>query len=288
MAVLLALAAMAVGVACGGTQHADHNGGASTAASPATTSASDAAGEHHEHSGRGVTDVQDGYHLAMLATPAAVGEQSRLSFRITGPTGAAQTRFQVEQERLMHVYVVRADLTDFYHIHPDMAADGTWSVPLTLSRPGPYHVVTEFVALDAQNEPHHLMLGANIVLPGSYSPEPLPGPSQETTVDGYTVRVEGTPIADQAVMLTLRITKGGAPVTDLEPYLGVYAHLTAFHQGDLQAVHIHPHNEPSGNGPSPAELMVHTEFPAAGLYRMFIQFQTAGQLHTAAITVQAQ
>ncbi|WP_136245644.1 hypothetical protein [Mycobacterium intracellulare] len=282
---------MVVGVSCGGTQHADHNGGASTAASPATTSANGhpaAPGDHHEHSGRGVTDVQDGYHLALLGAPTAAGGPGGLSFRITGPTGAAQTRFQLEQERLMHVYVVRADLTDFYHIHPDMAPDGTWSVPLTLSRPGPYHVVTEFVALDEQNQPHHLMLGANVVLPGQYSPEQLPGPSQETNVDGYTVRVEGTPVADQATMLTLKITKGGAPVTDIEPYLGVYAHLTAFHEGDLQAVHIHPHNEPSGNQGSPPELMVHTEFPAAGLYRMFIQFQTGGQLHTAAITVQAQ
>jgi hypothetical protein len=287
---LLAVVAMIGAVSCG-AQHTGHSGsGVTTTAATATSAGGPhgAVGEHHEDSGRGVTDTKDGFHLAMLGTPTVAGQQGQFSFRITGPSGAPQTRFQVDQEKLLHLYIVRADLTDYYHIHPAMAADGTWSVPVTINRPGPYHAVTEFVALDEQNQPHHLMLGANFVLPGPYSPEPLPGPASETSVDGYTVHVDGAPVADQAVMLMLQITKGQAPVTDLQPYLGVYAHLTAYHEGDLQAVHMHPHNQPSGDGPSPAELMVHAEFPAAGLYRMFIQFQTGGQLHTAAITVQAR
>ncbi|MEK8109242.1 hypothetical protein NKG94_40115 [Micromonospora sp. M12] len=36
----------------------------------------------------------------------------------------------------MHLIVVRRDLTGYQHLHPTMAKDGTWSVPLTLAQPG--------------------------------------------------------------------------------------------------------------------------------------------------------
>ncbi|HZE01023.1 MAG TPA: hypothetical protein VE155_04575 [Pseudonocardiaceae bacterium] len=33
---------------------------------------------------------------------------------------------------------------------------------------------------------------------------------------------------------------GPLPVTDLQPYLDTYAHLTAFHGGDLAFADLHP------------------------------------------------
>ena len=32
----------------------------------------------------------------------------------------------------MHLIVVRRDLSGFQHVHPDLAADGTWTMPLAL------------------------------------------------------------------------------------------------------------------------------------------------------------
>lgn len=117
---------------------------------------------------RRANPVQDGFRLATQQIPTAAGQQSELSFRVSGPSGAPQTRFEEVHEKLMHVFVVRQDLNDFYHIHPTMAPDGTWSVPLTLRRPGPYRLVTDFVAVDEQNQPHPLVLE-----PTLNSPDPI-------------------------------------------------------------------------------------------------------------------
>lgn len=244
----------------------------------------DGAGHQHGASGGGLTPVQDGFRLATQQTPTAAGRQSELSFRISGPSGAPQTRFEEVHEKLMHVFVVRQDLSDFHHIHPTMAPDGTWSVPLTLRRPGPYRLVTDFVAVDDQNQPHPLVLGTDFELAGPYSPEPLPTPTREASVGGYAVHVDGDLVAGQTSMMAVRIIQGGAPVTDMKPYLGAMAHVAAFHEGDLEVVHMHP-QEASSDGASPSDLMVHADFPVAGLYRMYIQFQTGDQLTTAPITV---
>ncbi|MDI3313152.1 MAG: hypothetical protein QJR12_02345 [Mycobacterium sp.] len=284
-----ALALTAVLVAsCAGGKHPGHGGpvGTSTVPSAGASATGQPGGtdDGHGGTGSGLSAAHDGFQLQLLRSPSEPGQQGELSFRITGPSGQPQTRFQVEQERLMHVYVVRKDLADFYHTHPDMTPDGTWSVPLTIRNPGPYRAFTEFVAVGEQNRPHHLVLGTDFEVAGRYSPEPLPAPAPETSVDGYTLGVKFESAADMPAMsmLMIRITQGGAPVTDLEPYLGALAHITAFHQGDLAAAHVHPHLQ------APGELMCHVSFPEPGLYRLFIQFQTKGQLRTAPITVRAQ
>src|SRR5215210_1837354 len=49
---------------------------------------------------------------------------------------AFATAALVEHTRRMHVIVVRRDMTGFQHVHPTQAADGTWSVPVTLRDAG--------------------------------------------------------------------------------------------------------------------------------------------------------
>lgn len=294
----IVLAAAVLIVSSCSNQHEGHQLSPATGGASGGVSTSEQAGAGHDHGddhggdqggpGHGVLDAQDGYSLQLIQTPTTAGQAGVVAFRIAGPTGAPQTRFQLEQEKLMHVYVVRRDLADFYHVHPDIAADGTWSAPLTVRRPGPYRVVSEFVALDEQDQPHHLVLGTDFEVPGPYTAEPLPAPTPDIQSDGYDVALEGDPVADQPSMLTLRITKNGSPVVNLEPYLGTAAHLTAFHEGDLQVVHMHPTSPPPGASPADSAPMVHAEFPAKGLYRVFIQFQTDGQLHVAPVTIVAK
>lgn len=84
--------------------------------------------------------------------------------------------------------------------------------------------------------------------------------------------------------MTVTISKDGKPVTDLQPYLDTYAHLTAIHEGDLAFAHLHPQTKINGDSGGP-DLAFHAMFPKAGNWRLFLQFQTAGQLHTAALTL---
>ena len=58
-------------------------------------------------------------------------------------------------------------------------------------------------------------------------------------VDGYDITLTGHARAGSESALTVTVTKNGVPVTELQPYLGTYAHLTAIHTGDLAFTHLH-------------------------------------------------
>ncbi|MGW4391779.1 hypothetical protein [Streptomyces sp. NPDC004685] len=65
--------------------------------------------------------------------------------------------------------------------------------------------------------------------------------------------------------------------------LDTYAHLTPFHEGDAAFAHLHPTTKVSGDNGGP-DLSFHAELPTSGNWRLFLQFQTGGKLHTAALT----
>lgn len=206
-------------------------------------------------------------------TPKSTVDSGKYVFQIVDGSGKALTSFQPDQTKLMHFYLIRSDLSGFQHVHPEMAADGTWTAQLAPTSPGDYRIYTTFTS---NNKDQVLNLATKV--PGTATTTALPPASDTTQVDGYTVALSGEPMAGMAHSLKVTISKDGRPVTDLQPYLGVSAHLSAFHEGDLAFAHLHP----EGNGP---DLSFHAMLPKSGNYRLFVQFQTAGVLHTAAITM---
>jgi hypothetical protein len=56
--------------------------------------------------------------------------------------------------------------------------------------------------------------------------------------------------------------------------------------GDLAFAHLHPSGTVNGDHGGPS-LTVNADLPESGAYRIFIQSQTEGELHTAAVTVTA-
>ena len=241
----------------------------------------------HTDPGRGLLRTEDGFTLGpMLPTTITPGEQALVQFRILDASGQAVKRFAVDQTKLMHFYLSRADVTGYQHLHPQLT-DGVWSIPVTFAAPGPYRMYADSEPLDAAGQPHPVVLSTTFTVAGLYHPDPLPAPSTSMTVDGYTVDItSAAPMAGQPMMLNYRITRNGTPVTDLQPYLDSFAHLTAIQSGSLAYAHLHPQDTPSTptstGGP---ELSFHAEFATAGSYRLFLQFQTNGALHLAALTV---
>jgi hypothetical protein len=118
------------------------------------------------------------------------------------------------------------------------------------------------------------------MVPGEFAPESLGADTRIAEVDGYEVTLERKAAAHEETVLTATVTKGGVPVTDLEPYLGAYGHLVALRDGDIGYLHVHP--EEGGPGP---EISFRTTFPSAGRYRLFLDFQHGAVVHTAAFTV---
>ncbi|UOX90949.1 hypothetical protein MUY14_10090 [Amycolatopsis sp. FBCC-B4732] len=268
---LLAAGGFAVGTAAGpvaaapgeGTGHAGMAGESAGHAEPA------AAGELPG----GLAASQDGYTFT-LAGPTP--EPGRFSFAITGPDGKAVTAFDVEHEKKLHLIVVRRDTAGFRHVHPELAPDGTWSVPLTLPAAGSYRAFADFAPTGGKP----MTLGADFSVAGDYQPVTF-APSRVANVDGYRVELTGDLVAGKTSPLTLTVGRGGGPVIDLQPYLGAYGHLVALRGGDLAYLHVHP----EGNAGAGPEVKFAAEVPSAGTYRLFLDFRHGGVVRTAEFTL---
>lgn len=278
--VLLVAGAYAVGTAVGPLRPA--------ATGDAAPSGAEAAGHGDAHSGTvaeaatdqpaGLASSRGGFTLTPTdPTPAA----GNFSFRITGPDGAPVTAFDVEHDKRMHLIVVRRDTTGFQHVHPEMAPNGTWSVPLDLPAGGSYRAFADFAPTGGAGT----TLGVDLAVPGTFEPVEH-APSRTSQVDGYTVELAGELVPGQASPLTLTVSKDGQPVTDLQPYLAAYGHLVALREGDLAYLHVHPDGAP-GDGVTPAGPQIEfvAEVPSAGGYRLFLDFQHDGVVRTAEFTV---
>lgn len=263
----------------------DH-GSKSSVSSPSSASPSmgDMPGMDHMASSNGLSDSQDGYRLTAEDTTLPSGKQTAYRFTVTGPDGKRVTDFAVDQTKRMHFYAIRSDLTGFQHVHPTMGADGTWSADLSILAPGSWRMFASFTPNTGTGKGDDFVLSRTVTVPGNAAKTPLPAPATSTQADGYTVTVKGDPMAGMAHPLTASIAKSGKPVTDLEPYLDTYAHLTAFHEGDAAFAHLHPTTKVTGDNGGP-DLSFHAELPTSGNWRLFLQFQTGGKLHTAALTL---
>ena len=206
------------------------------------------------------------------------GRSQPFRFRVAGAGGAPVTTYAVVHDKPLHLVIVRRDLSGFQHLHPTMAPDGTWSIDLTLAEPGSYRAVADFTAVvGGQQTP--ATLGTDLTVAGDYRPAPLPEPATPAAAGEFTVDLGGTlsAAASQPVLLTVR-DKSGKPAP-LEPYLGAFGHLVVFREGDVGYVHVHPEPEPVDGA-----VKFWLAAPGPGRYRMFFDFQVAGQVHTAAFT----
>jgi hypothetical protein len=205
-----------------------------------------------------------------------------MRFRILDTAGTPVTRYVKNHEKLMHFIAVRSDLTGFQHVHPTLQADGTWRVPVDFSAAGDYRVFADFTPEGREGQ----TLAANVHVGGAYKPLPLPPVAATSAVDGYTVTLRGSAEVNEPSTLTMTVTRDGKPVTDLQPYLGAYGHLVALRAADLEYLHVHPMGEPGdGITASGPDIGFHTTFPSAGNYRLFVDFQHASVVRTAAFTV---
>ncbi|MBC2640957.1 MULTISPECIES: hypothetical protein [unclassified Rhodococcus (in: high G+C Gram-positive bacteria)] len=232
----------------------------------------------------GLTPTADGYTLELAADQVTAGPAVPVQFRITDPSGVPVTEYTVEHEKPLHLIVVRRDLAGFQHVHPTLDAAGTWTVPLDVARGGDYRVFADFTPAGGEG----LTLGTDLRVAGTYDPQPTPAPTPTATVDGYTVALDGTLRPGETSNVALSVSRDGQPVTDLQPYLGAYGHLVALRTTDLGYLHVHPDGHP-GDGVTAAGPGIDfaVTAPSAGDYRLFLDFQHAGAVHTAEFTVTA-
>ena len=92
-----------------------------------------------------------------------------------------------------------------------------------------------------------------------------------------SLKVEDAVVGKEACLtFTLTDEKTGAPVTDLEPYLGAPAHMLMVRADLGDAIHAHP-EELQTSGP---KLSFHPLIPADGPFKLWVQVQRAGRVIT--------
>lgn len=252
--------------------------------------AEDSAGHGDEHAAetasavRGVSSAQDGYLLAPVAAPDQVGDRGTLSFQVRDAHGEALTSFATEHDKELHLIVVRSDGSRFRHVHPTMAADGTWSLPWEWRAAGTYRVYADFVpADDPEGQP--VTLTRTVEVAGAFAPV-VATPTDTAEVDGFAVALTGELEVGESSQLTLTVTQDGEPVTTLEPYLGAFGHLVALREGDLAFLHVHPEgDEPAAGETSGPEISFMAQAPTPGRYLLYLDFQIDGQVHSAPFVV---
>ncbi|TJZ76958.1 hypothetical protein FCG67_13930 [Rhodococcus oryzae] len=229
----------------------------------------------------GLQVSEQGYTLSDITAPAEAGSPGALNFRIHGPSGAAVTEYDELHEKQLHLIVVRSDTSEFRHVHPARAADGTWSIDWSWPRGGTYRVFADFQPTGGPQ----LTLGRNVDVAGDFAPATLPRETRVAEVDGYQVTLSGD-LSTAGGELTLTVARDGKPVTDLQPYLGAFGHLVALRTGDLAYLHVHPQGEPGDGVTAPGpDVSFHAQAPSDGTYRLFLDFQHENVVRTAEFTV---
>ncbi|MEO3766164.1 hypothetical protein [Streptomyces sp. B5E4] len=239
---------------------------------------------HHAPAGpAGLESTEGGYTLALETTALPVDTGTELRFRLLGADGLPVTDLTPIHDKLVHLIVVRRDLTRYVHVHPAEAADGTWSVRVRLPEAGAYRVFAD-LAPAALGRP--LTLGADLAAGDGAGPaHELPAPARAFAVDGREVTLTGEPAAGEGRRLEFAVARDGKPVTDLQPYLAAYGHLVAVRREDLAYVHVHPDGSPGDGTTEPGPVVAfHAQVPGPGTYRLFLDFKHEDQVRTAEFT----
>ncbi|HEY6458453.1 MAG TPA: heavy metal-binding domain-containing protein [Steroidobacteraceae bacterium] len=257
-------------------------------------------------------DTRD-YRLLLRTQPQQVraGARATLFFTFLHPdTGEVVKDFEVVHTKRFHLFVISEDLEFFEHIHPAMAADGTWSIETTVPKPGYYEVFCDFMPKGGSGQ----FLNAPFVTAdyagdlASDSAHLKPDTTWRKSAGDITATLSfepAQPTSGQYTHLNLYLTDTatGRPITDLQTYLGQFSHMLLLSE-DLQCyVHSHPINivVEQEDGIGVPEYIIAPDadldtirggprvtfdclMPKAGVFRVWAQLQRHDQVRTIPFT----
>ncbi len=222
--------------------------------------------------GDGTSITEVGYTLSGVRLVEQPEQLGTLQFRIDTYEGEPLTDYLVEQTKKLHLYLVNDDLTVFRHLHPTLAADGTWTAPFDVPDAGGYRLVAEFVAKDEGGNGDHVVLGRRLALPAG-------DPGDTSALDEVVnVSVAQAPRAGANGLLRLVVRDSRQRPVRLGTYLGAYGHVTGFNRETDAMIHLHPLGAPEVTEDG-SELTFHAEIQTPGDYRIFVQVRVDGFLH---------
>ncbi len=244
------------------------------------------------------------YHLAGFQPAAAVraGVPVTLSFTVTQPSGAPLVHYRTGPGPHVgvHLIIVRDDLETIIHRHPPVGSDGVIRQRVVFARPGPYHVLIDVYPATSGPGYSNFQLTRTIRVSGPYHPITLPPYRPRVTVGGWRVTIKHLPELRlaQAALLDVTVRNAAGKPAVFQPWYGAMGHAIFFHQKDLAYFHTHicaPNQAGcanvaggatiAGSSTAPGVMHVGVLAPEAGVWRLFLQFQTHGRILTAPFTL---
>lgn len=227
---------------------------------------------------QGIPEPEE-YHLDLTVSPQPieVGRPVDLKFEVHDPWKDRQVRnFQIVHEKLFHMFVVSEDLKVFVHDHPVLESDGNFHYKFTFPQPGMYRILGDFYPDGATPQ----LIAKTVLVPGD-PPAVRALVPDYSTKDSTNMRVEFSTdppqaIAGQKTMLHFKLS----PVDGFEKYLGAWGHMLAASDDLIDLMHVHPFIADGG-----PDVQFNVVFPRARSYRVWVQFQRAGQVNTARFDV---
>ncbi len=218
------------------------------------------------------------YHMDLSVTPRLMraGQNVKLGFTVRDPwKGLPVTHFQVLHERLFHLFVVSQDLQVFAHCHPALLPGGKFSYETELPKAGMYRLLADFYPDGATPQ----LVTKTLIVPGTAPPAAVLT-RDYSPKDGENLRVELStdppqPVAGMKTLMFFHVS----PADGFEPYLGAWGHMLAASADLIDLIHTHPLR---ADGPL---VQFDVEFPRAGMYRVWVQFQRKGVVNTARFDV---
>jgi hypothetical protein len=224
------------------------------------------------------------YPVNLHLTPHAPqpGKPLELEFRIEDPNGKTAKKFEIVHEKLFHLFLVSEDLSYFAHVHPVFSPDGLFRFQTVLPMPGPYRVVSDFFPVDGTPQ----MTASTIYVAGKANPaKPIVAdlsPQRGVNLEASIVTEPAAPLAGfkTLMFITLKPLNGEF---QLEKFIGAWGHMLAASGDLIDLIHTHPFI--ADGGPKVQFNMI---FPREGVYRVWAQFQSKGEVNTVAFNIQVK
>jgi len=247
--------------------------------------------------------IADEFNLKFECSPRAPkpNEKIRLRFTFFNPKTSEQVKeFYITHDKLLHLFIVSEDLSQFQHIHPTFDPDGSFTMETALPVAGNYKIYCDVYPHDGAPQvlqQHLATVGYSNDLVAALA-HLTPDTSFTKIVDGMKIELKLEPseiIAGQPVALKYHLTdaKTGEPIRDLAPYLGAWGHTLILSEDQADYVHSHPEETvPDTADKSKLRGGPNATFnaflPRPSNYRIWTQFQRGDKLTTVSFTVRAE
>lgn len=284
---------------CGqGEDHAGHNTSGQDEAGAvngdATAEGGDASSGHEGHGStsgeKPPTESESASENAAVrwtfpSVGLTAGEKVKAEVAVFDKEGQPIESFDINHEKLMHLIVVSEDLSYFDHVHPVYKENGKFDVELSFPSGGAYKLYADFIPSGAAGE----VIASNVTVAGDEASASQLTPDEQLTktVGGIetSLAISSQQAGEEAELtFTFKDEQSNQDITDLQPYLGAIGHVVIISDDLGQYLHVHPVDD-AGSGPAAS---FHTTFPEAGIYKVWGQFQRAGETFIVPFTISVE